>query len=74
MSWLTGRDTGTKARNDSDRRRVRKCGRCNRPLKSNGDCAVCSVDIAAYSKTAAPRPCPKCGKTMRGGVCPGMWC
>jgi hypothetical protein len=71
MGWLTGRDTGTKARADGDRRRVRKCTR-----HGNAEpCFKCrAVAEQASSRGTGPRSCPKCGKTMRGGVCPGMWC
>jgi hypothetical protein len=73
MGWLTGQDKGTKARTEA-RRRVRKCGRCNRPLNGSGSCPVCSAISRTQSKSAGPCPCPRCGKTMRGGVCPGAFC
>jgi hypothetical protein len=70
MGLLTGRNVGTKARNDG-RRKVYKC-----TVHGNAQpCSKCAiVDKEAAKRGTGPKPCPKCGKTMRGGVCPGAFC
>lgn len=73
MGWLTGQDKGTQARTET-RRRVRKCGRCNRPLNSNGKCPVCSAAISVQSKAvkvSSHRCLDGKTRTTRNGICAG---
>lgn len=55
----------------------RSCGRCGRYV---GACICRNVqrghDKATRRRGIDPRPhpCPACGRTVRGGVCPGPNC
>lgn len=58
--------------------RESKCSRCHRPLAG----CICQEIARGHAKEAKakglpdPRPhaCTKCGRTVRGGVCPGPDC
>lgn len=53
-----------------------KVRRCNKFGHGNAlPCPKCKIENQQAARTGTgPRPCPKCGKTMRGGVCPGAFC
>jgi ribosomal protein L37AE/L43A len=53
-----------------------KPAKCTIPDHGNAlPCPKCKREAAkAAAGGTGPRPCPKCGKTMRGGVCPGAFC
>jgi hypothetical protein len=53
---------------------ARKVYKCTRHGNAQ-PCSKCAiVDKEAAKRGTGPKPCPKCGKTMRGGVCPGAFC
>lgn len=70
MGFFTGRDTGTAARNDTARRRVRKCTRHN----NAEPCFKCRAVAEQATKNGTGPRTHHCGRTMRGGVCPGPYC
>lgn len=32
------------------------------------------LKVRKCTRQGNAEPCPRCGKTMRGGVCPGVFC
>ncbi len=53
------------------RNKPAKCTQHGRALP----CWACKqANQEAAKAGTGPKPCPKCGKTMRGGVCPGADC
>lgn len=60
--------------------RQEKCHKCGRKIPPGNVCIICKREDRNRGATPPPQPqarpttCGKCGRTKRGGVCPGPDC